>query len=267
MARQALVDVSLNIEEGDCWAVVGTAGSGKSTLVQHFVGLLQPTSGKVLVYGGNTADKKVRDGLWRKVGLVFQYPERQFFEESVLREVAYGPLNLGLSRREAEQRARWALQAVGLDPQRYQSLSPFRLSGGEKRRVAIAATLAIKPPVLVLDEPTAGLDPAGQRLVLKLMLDLKKRGFTIILVTHQMEMAALIADRVAVLHAGRLLASGRAKEIYFDKVLWEQAGLEPPLAVEIQLRLGAAGIKLPFAPVTSYYELAGCLLKMWGRRS
>lgn len=266
LARSALVDVNLSIAEGECWAVVGTAGSGKTTLVQHMAGFLLPDRGRVLVYGGDTADKKVRRELWRRVGLVFQYPERQFFEESVLAEVAYGPMNLGLDRREAERRARQALQNVGLDDRRFAGLSPFRLSGGEKRRVAIAATLAIQPPVLVLDEPTAGLDPAGRQLVLQLLLDLKQSGRTVILVTHQMELAAAVADRLAVLSAGRLLAAGKAQELFFDYQLWDRAGLEPPLAVEIQHRLGTAGVELPFAPVLGCDELADRLLQMWGRR-
>ncbi|MGQ9557125.1 MAG: ATP-binding cassette domain-containing protein [Desulfurispora sp.] len=266
LARPALRDVNLSIAEGECWAVVGTAGSGKSTLVQHVAGFLLPDHGRVLVYGGDTADKKVRRELWRRVGLVFQYPERQFFEESVLAEVAYGALNLGLDRREAERRARLALQAVGLDDRRYAGLSPFRLSGGEKRRVAIAATLVIQPPVLVLDEPTAGLDPAGRQLVLQLLRDLKQSGRTVILVTHQMELAAAVADQLAVLSAGRLLAAGKAPELFFDRQLWDRAGLEPPLAVEIQRRLGMVGVELAFAPVLGCDELADGLLQMWGRR-
>ena len=213
--RQALNDVSLNIEKGEILAIIGHTGSGKSTLVQHLNGLIKPLRGKVAIDGidissrGNDA-KQAR----QQVGMVFQYPEHQLFEVDVMSDVCFGPKNQGLSEAECKERALEALRLVGL-PEKYYTVSPFDLSGGQKRRVAIAGVLAMKPRVLVLDEPTAGLDPKGRDEILDQIAFLQKEGnLTVILGAHSREDIAKYVDRIVVRNRGNKMYDGRPKEVF-----------------------------------------------------
>lgn len=238
----SLQDVTVSISEGEFVAVIGPAGSGKSTLAQHFNGLLVPTRGSVLVAGRDTRDKRFRRELWRLVGLVFQYPERQFFEETVQDEVAFGLKNAGFRGRELLRRVREALEQVGLSYEEIKDRSPFVLSGGQRRRVAIASVLALDPQVLVLDEPAAGLDPAGHGELLRLLINWQReRGKTVILITHCMEDAACLADRVLVLYRGRLLKQGSPAEVFARPDEIKGIGLEMPFPTDLMHRLREAG--------------------------
>ena len=201
--KRALYDVNLNIQSGTYQAIIGHTGSGKSTILQHFNGLLKPTTGEVHI-GDRVivAGKKIKElkPIRQKVGIVFQFPEHQLFEETVLKDIMFGPMNFGVSEQEAERRARELIQLVGL-PDAVLEKSPFDLSGGQMRRVAIAGVLAMEPEVIVLDEPTAGLDPRGQKEIMDMFYTLhKERGLTTILVTHSMEDAARYADEIAIMH-------------------------------------------------------------------
>ncbi|MDD4237568.1 MAG: energy-coupling factor transporter ATPase [Desulfotomaculaceae bacterium] len=238
----SLDNVSLEIYKGEFLAVVGATGSGKSTLVQHFNGLLKPTRGKLVVCGLDVSDKQVSRTLWRKVGLVFQRPEQQFFEETVFDDVAFGPRNMGLGKDEVKERVEEALRLAGLDPLQVGQLSPYRLSGGMKRRAAIAGVLALRPEVLALDEPTAGLDPQGRRQLLDRLENVRREwGVTIILVTHSMEEVGLLAGRVAVLNRGRLSMVGTPREVFSRAEELREMGLDIPIPAAIMTRLQAAG--------------------------
>jgi len=239
----SLEGISLGIKRGEFFAIVGATGSGKSTLVQHFNGLLTPTSGKLWVCGVDVSGKKARRDLWRRVGLVFQHPEQQLFEETVFEDVAFGPKNMGLPRDEVRQRVIEALQLVGLDPEQAERQSPFQLSGGNMRRVAIAGVLALKPEVLVLDEPTAGLDPRGRRQLLDHVESFRqKQGTTIVLVTHNMEEVAARAERIAVLHKGRLTLQGKPREVFNRAEELRAMGLDIPVAAALMRQLREAGV-------------------------
>lgn len=236
----ALDSISLDIKKGVFLAIIGSTGSGKSTLIRHFNGLLRPTSGKVRVCGIDTADKKQRRNLWRSVGLVFQQPEQQLFEETVLADVAFGPRNMGLAEAEVKERAHEALRLVGINPQEAARMSPFHLSGGMRRKAAIAGVLALKPQVLILDEPTAGLDPQGKQQLMQHVENFRRReDATIILVTHDMEEVALLAEQVAVLNQGRLVMVGPPREIFSRVEELMAIGLDLPAAARLmhQLRL------------------------------
>ena len=213
---QALSDISFTIQDGEFVGLIGHTGSGKSTLVQHLNGLLQPTSGRVLVDGTDLADKNAdRKQIRCKVGLVFQYAENQLFEETVAKDIAFGPKNLGLDAGEVDRRVREAMRQVSLDYDRISGKSVFDLSGGQKRRVAIAGVLAMKPSVLVLDEPCAGLDPHGREEILGLIRRLhRESGATIVMVSHSMDDVAQLAERVMVMHRGHLVMDGRPEEIF-----------------------------------------------------
>lgn len=203
--QKALDHVNLNVERGEFLAIIGHTGSGKSTLIQHLNGLLRPTDGQVLLHGKNifASDCDIRRVRFR-IGLVFQYPEYQLFEETVGKDIAYGPTNMGLDAAEIERRVAQAMEDVGLDVS-LRDKSPFELSGGQKRRVALAGVVAMQPEILVLDEPTAGLDPAGRREMFELIRRLHDlHGTTIVLVTHSMEDAARMADRLVVMQNGRV---------------------------------------------------------------
>jgi energy-coupling factor transport system ATP-binding protein len=223
---------------------VGPTGSGKSTLVQHFNGLLRPTEGRVVVDGvevrpGSPAVRDVR----RKVGLLFQYPEHQLFEATVFDDVAFGPRNLGLDPEEVAERVRESLGWVGLDPDRFGPRSPFSLSGGEMRRVAIAGVLAMRPQVLVLDEPTAGLDPAGRREILGRIRELhRKARLTVVLISHSMDDVARLCQRVVVLHQGRVFLDAPVREAFAQADRLRSIGLDVPRATDVLLRLRAAGL-------------------------
>ena len=239
----ALSDINLAIEEGQFIGVIGHTGSGKSTLIQHFNALMQPTEGKVLFEGEDIwGEKYDRRALRSKVGLVFQYPEHQLFEADVLSDVAFGPKNQGLSKEEAEVRAREALRQVGF-PEKFYGHSPFELSGGQKRRVAIAGVLAMNPKVLILDEPTAGLDPKGRDEILDQISYLhEKRGITIILVSHSMEDVARYADRLIVVNDGKIPYDGTPREVFTHYEELEKISLAAPQITYIMHDLAAKGI-------------------------
>ncbi len=237
--KRALEGINLKIFPGSRIGLVGHTGSGKSTLLQLLNGLLKPTSGSVFLEG---RDARCEKDLTKRVGLVFQYPEYQLFEESVIKDVCFGPKNLRVSASEAESRAKLALELVGIAPELFNA-SPFSLSGGQKRRVAIAGVLAMKPDVLILDEPTAGLDPAGRREILELLRRInEEQNVAILLVSHSMEDVADFAKRVLVLSAGQLIFDGRPEEVFSNKDELETMGLALPCALRITKKLKQEGI-------------------------
>ncbi|WP_043931538.1 energy-coupling factor ABC transporter ATP-binding protein [Bacillus sp. EB01] len=237
--RLAIQDVSLEIPSGTYLAIIGHTGSGKSTVLQHLNGLLQPTSGIVKIgdrtLQAGTKEKNLKE-VRQKVGIVFQFPEHQLFEETVEKDICFGPMNFGVSEEDARKRARAALEQVGLAEEVLQK-SPFELSGGQMRRVAIAGVLAMDPDVLVLDEPTAGLDPRGRKEIMDMFYNLHKlRGLSTVLVTHSMEDAARYADLIAIMHQGRTVKTGTPEEIFSDPAELVELGLDVPEAVRFQLK-------------------------------
>jgi energy-coupling factor transport system ATP-binding protein len=247
----ALSNIDLAIEEGQFIGIIGHTGSGKSTLIQHFNALMEPTEGKVLFEGEDIwGEKYDRRALRSKIGLVFQYPEHQLFETDVLTDVAFGPKNQGLSKEEAEARAREALVQVGF-PEKFYGHSPFELSGGQKRRVAIAGVLAMNPKVLILDEPTAGLDPKGRDEILDQISYLHdQRGITIILVSHSMEDVARYADRLIVVNDGRIPYDGTPREVFAHYKELEKIGLAAPQITYIMHDLAAKGLPVDVQATT-----------------
>jgi len=235
--KRALTDVNLHIPSGSYTAIIGHTGSGKSTVLQHLNALLKPTEGVVMI-----GERKIEAGVKakdlrevrRKVGIVFQFPEQQLFDETVLKDIMFGPLNFGVPEKEAERRARELVVQLGL-PDGVLEKSPFDLSGGQMRRVAIAGVLAMEPEVLVLDEPTAGLDPRGRREIMDLFHELHlKKGLTTVLVTHSMEDAARYADRVAIMHKGRCVTTGEPAAIFSNEEQLGDYSLQPPRSVQLQ---------------------------------
>lgn len=226
--KRALQDINIDIEQGEFLGLIGHTGSGKSTLITLFNGLEQPTAGEIFFHGRSITEAgfSLRE-LRMKVGLVFQYPEHQLFDIDVLHDVSFGPKNQGFSETEAMEKAKAACRMVGLD-ESYDQKSPFELSGGEKRRVAIAGILAMEPEVLILDEPTAGLDPAGREEILEKIKELHEQGLTIILVSHSMEDVAKYADRLLVLDHGRVLFHDRPAEVFCHYEELEAANLQAP---------------------------------------
>lgn len=243
MAHAALEDVSLSIPDGQFIGLIGHTGSGKSTLVQHLNGLMKPTSGNIFFNGKDIHDEDYdRKALRAKVGLVFQYPEHQLFEADVFSDVCFGPKNLGLSKKETELRAYEALKQVGLEDA-YFYQSPFDLSGGQKRRVAIAGVLAMKPEVLILDEPTAGLDPRGRDEILGLISRLHSdTGMTVVLVSHSMEDVANYVDRIIVMNKGRVAFDDVPRNVFRHYRELEQIGLAAPQVTYVMQELKAAGM-------------------------
>lgn len=245
LAQYALKDVSFEIEDGEFVGLIGHTGSGKSTLIQHLNGLLRASGGELYYNGENIYNhgydmRKLRS----KVGLVFQYPEHQLFEVDVFSDVCFGPKNQGLSREDTEERAKRALQAVGLDESFY-TQSPFELSGGQKRRVAIAGVLAMEPEVLILDEPTAGLDPKGRDEILDEIAALhKEKKMTIILVSHSMEDIARYADRLMVMNHGEKVFDGQPKEVFKHYKELEKIGLAAPQITYIVQDLRSRGVDI-----------------------
>ena len=264
----AIRDVNLTIEDGEFVAVIGHTGSGKSTLVQHLNGLLKPTEGQVLVDGedmfGEGVDKR---RIRQKVGLVFQYPEYQLFEETVAKDIAFGPKNQGLSPEEIDRRVHAAMAHVHLDYDKYADRSPFELSGGQMRRVAIAGVLAMEPKVLILDEPTAGLDPRGRDRILGMIRDLHaESGVTVIMVSHSMDDVASLATRLVVMSRGQLVATGTPREIFRQREMMERIGLGVPEAAQLCGKLRARGLPLPEDLYTPE-ELRDALLALWKEAS
>ena len=243
--KQALKDVSLEIPQGQFVGIIGHTGSGKSTLIQHLNGLTKATSGKILYEGKNIYDEGYdMRGLRSQVGLVFQYPEHQLFEVDVLSDVCFGPKNQGLSQEECEARAKEALELVGF-PEKYYKQSPFELSGGQKRRVAIAGVLAMRPKVLVLDEPTAGLDPKGRDEILDQVERLhKETGMTVILVSHSMEDVARYVERIIVMNRGEKMLDGTPGEVFRHYKELEKVGLAAPQVTYVMHELKERGFDL-----------------------
>lgn len=242
--RKALNEVSLTIPEGKFIAIAGHTGSGKSTLVQQFNGLISPDEGSVLV-DGIDINKKGEASLSarHRVGMVFQYPESQLFDETVYDDIAFGPKNLGIEGEALEQCIKKSMELVQLDFDKYKGKSPFQLSGGQMRRVAIAGVLAMNPKYLVLDEPTAGLDPRSREAILKKFDELnKKNGTTIILISHNMEDIARLADEVIVMDGGKVLATGAPEDIFMKDDILEKAGLEAPAMVSLLKELREQGL-------------------------
>lgn len=262
--KKALDDVNLCIEEGSFVGIVGATGSGKSTLIQHLNGLIKVQDKKtssVVVHGMSATDKKTLKNLRFKVGMVFQYPEYQLFADTVEKDVAFGPKNMKLPKEEIDARVRKAMDVVGLDYDQFASRSPFDLSGGEKRRAAIAGVIAMQPEILVLDEPVAGLDPAGREEILALVKKLQKEvSPTIILVSHNMDDIAVMADRIIALEDGKVVMDGTPKEVFSDRKHVEEIGLDVPFATSLSDEFIAMGYDLP-KDIISLDELADALSK------
>lgn len=245
--RQALYDVNIEIEDGSLVALIGHTGSGKSTLIQHFNALVKPTSGKIIINGIDVTDPKADLRLVRKtVGLVFQYPEHQLFEETVYKDIAFGPKNMGFSDEEIDKRVRESAALVGLK-EKHLTRSPFDLSGGQKRRVAIAGVLAMNPKVLILDEPTAGLDPKGRDEILATIKKLheENKKMIIIFVSHSMEDVAKTAERVIVMNDGHVEMQGTVAEVFAQAEHLQKIGLNVPQVTLLTDKLRLAGYDLP----------------------
>ncbi len=265
MAAYALKDVCLQIPDGQFVGLIGHTGSGKSTLVQHLNGLLAPTAGNIYYDGKDIHDEDYnRKELRSRVGLVFQYPEHQLFEVDVFSDVCFGPKNIGLSQKEVELRAFEALRLVGF-PEEYYYQSPFDLSGGQKRRVAIAGVLAMKPEVLILDEPTAGLDPKGRDEILEQIAKLKREmGITVVLVSHSMEDIANYVDRIVVMNKGSVLLDGTPAEVFAHDKELEAVGLAAPQVTYIMQTLRAKGMNVK-TDVTTLEEAEREILRALGK--
>lgn len=246
--KEALKDVSLEIKKGEFVAIIGHTGSGKSTLVQNLNGLLHPSKGIASLDGINLADKtKEAKAARSRIGMVFQYPEHQLFAETVYEDIAFGPKNLGLNHDAIDVRVQDAMKFVGLDFETFAGRSPFSLSGGQMRRVAIAGVVALNPDYLILDEPSAGLDPGSRNAVFaEIMALYKKRGITIIMVTHSMEDAAQFAKRMLVIYQGKVIIDGKPGEVFLkekDRLL--EAGMDIPEVYKLADALRARGMRLP----------------------
>ena len=249
--KVAIEGISLTIPQGQVVALLGHTGSGKSTFIQHLNALLQPTSGRVLLDGEDiNRDKKSRHDVKWKVGLVFQYPEYQLFEETVFADIAFGPKNMGLSKEEIDERVREAAAFVGVEEELFER-SPLELSGGQKRRIAIAGVIAMRPGVLVLDEPTAGLDPAGSRRIMDNIRSYReKSGATVLIVSHNMDDAARLAERLIVFDHGRVAMDGRPEEVFSQPKALMDIGLNVPQSTALAMALRKRGMALPGAIFT-----------------
>ncbi len=265
-ASVALNDVNLTIEDGELIGLLGHTGSGKTTLVQHLNGLAKATEGRVVVDGIDLSQKGVSLlEVRRKVGLVFQYPEYQLFEETVAKDIAFGPKNLGLPADEIDRRVRHAMQQVGLDYDTIAECSPFELSGGQMRRVAIAGVLAMQPKVLILDEPTAGLDPAGRRSILTMIRDLHAAGnLTVIMVSHSMDDISTLATRLIVMSKGEMVLTGTPREVFRQQELMQSIGLGVPQAAQLAHALREEGYDLP-DDLYTLDELREAILRLAGK--
>ena len=243
---KALNEVSLSVAEGEFVGIIGHTGSGKSTLISHLNGLERSEPGVVFVNGIDLGQKGTDlIAVRRVVGLVFQYPEYQLFEETVARDVAFGPANLGLDAEEIKRRVNKALRQVGLDPAEVSEKSPFELSGGQKRRVAIAGVLAMQPSILILDEPAAGLDPVGRRDMLALIRSIHDGGVTVIMVSHSMDDVGRLCDKLFVLNRGEIAYSGTPAEVFIHEGRLHDIGLDVPECAKLAHRLRDAGFDMP----------------------
>ena len=266
LERQALKHVSFEIQDGEFVGLIGHTGSGKSTLIQHLNGLIKPTSGDIKYQGVSIYSQgyKLKD-LRSKVGLVFQYPEYQLFEADIFTDVCFGPKNLGFPQEEVEKRARHALKLVGMDEKFYKQ-SPFELSGGQKRRVAIAGVLAMRPEMMILDEPTAGLDPKGRDDILDQIAELHKvRGITIVLVSHSMEDMARYVDRIMVMNDGVKMFDDTPKEVFRHYKELEAIGLAAPQITYVVQGLRERGIPIDDA-ITTVEEAREAILALYNKR-
>lgn len=246
--KVALENISLTIEKGEFIGIIGHTGSGKSTLIQHLNGLIHPTSGKVTIDGVDLAAKtKAAVAKRHSVGMVFQYPEHQLFEETVAKDIAFGPKNLGCSEEETEKRVKSAMKFAGLDYDTFGGRSPFRLSGGQQRRVAIAGVIAMHPDFLILDEPSAGLDPIGRREIFSRIQSWYQKGvFSVILVSHNMDDIARLATRLLVMHKGHLVMDGKPMDIFLHhRRELQECGVDAPPLTQTLLYLREKGIPVP----------------------
>ncbi|RNB88872.1 energy-coupling factor transporter ATPase [Brevibacillus nitrificans] len=260
LEHRALDDVTLQVAEGECMAVIGHTGSGKSTLIQHLNGLIRPQSGTVIINGLDVSQPKVDiKSLRRQVGLVFQNPEDQLFEKLVGDDVAYGPFKMGLPLEEVRRRVHWAMELVGLSFQEMKDRPTFALSGGQKRKVALAGVLALQPKVLVLDEPTAGLDPLSRKELLERIRHLnREENLTVIFVSHNMEEVAQLADRVYVMANGKAVCDGFPRQIFGNEELLRQHHIGTPESVDILYRLRTEGYSInpeSYLPEEAAYEI------------
>ena len=262
--KRALSDITLTIGDGEFIGVIGHTGSGKSTFIQHLNALMDPTEGTITVDGITPDKPENKVAVRRKVGLVFQYPEHQLFEETVLKDVCFGPKNMGQSEAEALESAKNALFVVGLSAE-YWEKSPFELSGGQKRRVAIAGVLAMKPKVLILDEPASGLDPAGRNQILDLVKKIHESGTTVIMVSHSMDDVARLCTRVIVLAEGRVALDGTPAYVYSKEDELHQMGLTLPEAVKMRNELNKMGFELS-SEICSVEALAEALKQQLNKK-
>ncbi|MDO4544052.1 MAG: energy-coupling factor transporter ATPase [Clostridia bacterium] len=246
LPHTAINDISLTIEENEFLGIIGHTGSGKTTFVQHLNGLLLATSGSITVDGLSLSDKKQRMAARALVGMVFQYPEYQLFEETVFADIAFGPKSLKLDEAEISRRVKQAMLLVGLDPDRFSQKSPFELSGGEKRRAALAGIIAMRPKYLVLDEPMAGLDPRGRKEILRMLEDLRAETHcAIIMVSHSMDDVSRYADRILVLNDGQVAYLGSPSEVFSNSDALAEMGLSLPQAALLAANLRRLGIDVP----------------------
>lgn len=254
----ALEDISFEVDDGEFLGIIGHTGSGKSTLLQHLNGLLKPDEGKIIIGGVDiTADDVSMVEIRKRIGLVFQYPEYQLFEETVAKDVAFGPKNLGLSQEEIDSRVKEAVTMVGLDYDQIKDRSPFELSGGQKRRVAIAGVIAMGPEVLILDEPTAGLDPKAHKDILSMIEEVHRlTGNITILVSHNMADVARLSDKILVIDSGHLVVCGTPKEVFSQTEELEKVGLDLPPITRLTEELRKCGMKIE-PTILSIDEAAG----------
>ena len=268
-ASKAIDDISFEIKDNDFVGLIGHTGSGKSTLIQHLNGLLKPSSGQIIVNGFNITDKDLNlTEIRKRVGIVFQYPEYQLFEETVEKDIAFGPGNLGLDEEEISKRVRKSMEAVGLDYETYKDKSPFDLSGGQKRRVAIAGVIAMNPEVLILDEPTAGLDPGGRDEIFNLIKKLHRdNNITIILSSHSMDDMAKLAQTIIVMNHGKIEFMGTPREVFTSHAArLREIGLDVPQVLELATKLRNKGFDIR-PEVLTVEEIKDEILKvMRGRK-
>lgn len=263
----ALRNINVSINDGEFIGIIGHTGSGKTTFVQHLNGLLLPSSGTVEVDGVETRnDKQSLKNIRKKVGLVFQYPENQLFEETIYKDIAFGPRNLGLDEKSIEKRVRESMELVHLDFEKYANRSPFEISGGQMRRVAIAGVIAMNPKYLVLDEPTAGLDPHGRDRILSMLAQLHKSGnITIIMVSHNMDEIARLASRIIIFSKGCIVADGTPKEVFSENNILKTTGLRVPQVMLLARKLKEKGYDIDES-IYKQEDIKNELLRIFGRK-